>query len=66
MQSDYLRVRKEDLPLPLIIEDKGQVAILSLEPAGKKKLGARLGSPRQSWSSPGHSSRTCVARPARR
>ena len=44
MQRDYLRVRKEELPIPLIVEDNGQVMILSLEPAGKKKLGARIGS----------------------
>ena len=40
----YLKVRKSDLPLPVVIEDEnGSFEVLSLEPAGKKRLGARLG-----------------------
>ena len=37
-------VRKQDLPIPLIVEgEHGQKVVLSIEPAGKEKLGARIG-----------------------
>jgi hypothetical protein len=40
----YVKVRKGELPLPVVVEDDhGEVVVLSLEPAGEKKLGARLG-----------------------
>lgn len=40
----FLRVKKSELPLPLIVEDDdGKVVVQSLEPAGKEKLGARVG-----------------------
>lgn len=41
----FLRVKKRDLPIPLVVEDdNGEMVVLSLEPAGKEKLGARIGS----------------------
>ena len=40
----YLHVRKKELPMPLVVEGEGgKVVVQSLEPAGYKKLGARLG-----------------------
>lgn len=35
-----LRVRKDELPLPLVVEDGREVRVFELAPAGKNKLGA--------------------------
>ncbi len=44
MTVRIVRVRKCDLPIPLVVDgERGQLAVLILEPAGAKKMGARLG-----------------------
>ena len=41
--SKIWRVRKDDLPLPVVIEgDGGACEVMELRPAGKRKLGASL------------------------
>lgn len=51
-RGQCVRVRKRDLPVPLIVEDdNGNYEVQSIEPAGKQKLAARIGAARQEcWS----------------
>lgn len=42
-KSDIIRVKKSDLPRPLIVEDEvGNIKYFNLNPAGEGKLGAYL------------------------
>jgi len=45
LPGDVVRVRHDDLPIAVAVTDaRGNFEVRSLEPAGRKKLGLRVGS----------------------